>query len=186
MKNMTLENVAKACGGQLFGGSEQLEIENVVSDSRQAGRNDLFIAIKGEKTDGHKFIPQVLEKGAVALCEVAPENPQGPYIVVQDVLRALRDIAEFYRNTLQIPIIGITGSVGKTSAKECVAGVLAQKYHVLKTEGNYNNEIGVPLTLLKIREHHQAAVVQLGSNHIGEMHRLSCMAKLNLVVTTSN
>ena len=185
MKNMTLENIAKACGGQLFGENKQLEIENVVTDSRQAEKNDLFIAIRGEKTDGHKFIPQVLEKGAAALCEVAPETSQGSYIVVQDVLKALRDIAEFYRSMLQIPVIGITGSVGKTSAKECVAGVLAQKYDVLKTEGNYNNEIGVPLTLLKIREHHQAAVVEMGINHFGEMHRLSQMAKPDLVVMTN-
>ena len=168
MKNMTLENIAKACGGQLFGKMEQMEIEHVVTDSRQAGKSDLFVALKGEKTDGHRFIPQILEKGAAALCEVAPEGAEGPYIVVSDALKALRDIAEFYRSFLQIPIIGITGSVGKTSTKECIASVLAQKYSVLKTEGNFNNEIGVPLTLLRIREEHQVAVVEMGINHFAE------------------
>ena len=185
MKNMTLENIAKACGGQLFGKMEQMEIEHVVTDSRQAGKNDLFVALKGEKTDGHRFIPQILEKGAAALCEVAPEGAEGPYIVVPDALKALRDIAEFYRSFLQIPIIGITGSVGKTSTKECIASVLAQKYSVLKTEGNFNNEIGVPLTLLRIREEHQVAVVEMGINHFGEMHRLSSMVKPSLVIMTN-
>ncbi|MBE5853127.1 MAG: UDP-N-acetylmuramoyl-tripeptide--D-alanyl-D-alanine ligase [Lachnospiraceae bacterium] len=185
MKQMTLSNIAKAIGGEMHNCQESLEIQGVVTDSRQVEENFLFLAIKGERVDGHKFIPQVIEAGAAAVvCEVIPEG-NVPYILVNDVLAALRDMAEFYRNTLDIPLIGITGSVGKTSTKECIASVLAQKYNVHKTEGNFNNEIGVPLTLLKIRDHHEVAVLEMGINHFGEMHRLSKMVKPDIVVMTN-
>lgn len=185
MKQMTLGNIAKAVDGVLHNCDELLEIQGVVTDSRQVEKDFLFLAIKGERVDGHKFIPQVIEAGAAAvICEDIPEG-NVPYIVVKDVLAALRDMAEFYRSTLDIPLIGITGSVGKTSTKECVASVLAQKYDVHKTEGNFNNEIGVPLTLLKIRDHHQVAVLEMGINHFGEMHRLSKMVKPDIVVMTN-
>ena len=186
MKNMTLKNIAGACGGKLFGGREDLEITGAVMDSRQVEKDFLFFAIQGERVDGHQFIPQVMEKGAAcAVCEKAPEHPAGPYILVEDVKKAMQDIAAFYREGLSIPVVGITGSVGKTSTKECIAAVLEEKYRVLKTQGNYNNELGVPLTLLRIREEHEAAVVEMGINHFGEMHRLSRMAKPDIVVMTN-
>ncbi len=186
MKNMTLENIARACGGILIGGGEKTEVQGVVSDSRQVKEGYLFLAIKGEKVDGHDFILQVMKQGAAAaVCEKAPAQPTGPYILAENVLRALQDIAAFYRSGLDIPVIGITGSVGKTSTKECIAGILEQKYHVLKTAGNFNNEIGVPLTLLRIREEHEAAVLEMGINHFGEMHRLSRMVKPDIVVMTN-
>ena len=100
------------------------------------------------------------------------ENPAGPYILVASSEQALKDIAEFYRSTLAIKIIGITGSVGKTSTKEMISAVLEQKYNVLKTEGNFNNEIGLPLTILRIRREHEAAVVEMGISEFGEMHRI--------------
>lgn len=186
MKNMTLKNIAVSCSGRLYGGGEELEIAGAVMDSRQVEKGFLFFAIKGERADGHDFIPQVMEKGAAcAVCERAPETPAGPYILVEDVPKAMQDIAAFYRAGLSIPIVGITGSVGKTSTKEFIAGVLAEKYHVLKTKGNYNNELGVPLTLLQIREEHEAAVIEMGINHFGEMHRLSRMAAPDIVVMTN-
>ena len=186
MKNMTLRNIAAACGGRLFGGMDTLEIAGAVMDSRQIEKDFLFFAIKGERVDGHRFIPQVMEQGAAcAVCEKAPDAPVGPYILVEDVQRAMQDIAAFYRSGLSIPIVGITGSVGKTSTKEFIAAVLAQRYRVLKTQGNYNNELGVPLTLLRIREEHEAAVVEMGINHFGEMHRLSRMAAPDIVVMTN-
>lgn len=186
MKNMTLKNIAKACGGELYGGKEELEIMGAVMDSRQMEKDFLFFAIKGERVDGHCFISQVMEKGAAcAVCERAPEKPEGPYILVEDVPKAMQDIAAFYRDGLSIPVVGITGSVGKTSTKEFIAGVLAQKYNVIKTQGNYNNELGVPLTLLRIREEHEVAVIEMGINHFGEMHRLSRMAKPDIVVMTN-
>ncbi len=186
MRNLTLEKITGACQGILYGNHEKEEITGVVTDSRQVVPGNLFLAIKGERVDGHQFIPQVFEAGAAAVvCEVAPKNPAGPYILVQNVLKALQDIAAYYRSTLDIPIIGITGSVGKTSTKEYIASVLSQKFCVLKTEGNFNNEIGVPLTLLKIREEHEVAVVEMGINHFGEMKRLGRMAKPNYMVYTN-
>lgn len=186
MKNMTLENIAKACGGRLVGGRETLEIAGAVMDSRLIEKDFLFFAIKGERVDGHRFIPQVMEQGAAcAVCERAPEAPAGPYILVEKVEKAMQDIAAFYRSTLSIPVVGITGSVGKTSTKEFIAAVLSEKFNVLKTQGNYNNELGVPLTLLRIREEHEVAVIEMGINHFGEMHRLSRMAAPDVVVMTN-
>ena len=191
MKNMTLKNIAEACGGRLLGGRADLEIAGAVMDSRQIEKDFLFFAIQGERVDGHRFIPQVMEKGAAcAVCEKLPETEEtgrykGSYILVEDVKKALQDIAAFYRRGLDIPVVGITGSVGKTSTKEFIAAVLERKYKVLKTQGNYNNEIGVPLTLLRIREEHEAAVVEMGINHFGEMHRLSRMAAPDIVVMTN-
>ena len=114
-----------------------------------------------------------------------PVKEWGNYLLVEDSFQALKDLAEFYRSTLSIPIVGITGSVGKTSTKEFIAGVLSQKYCVLKTEGNFNNEVGVPLTLLRIRKEHQAAVVEMGISDFGEMHRLSKMVRPNVCVITN-
>lgn len=186
MKNMTLNNIARACGGRLFGGDGEREIAGAVMDSRQVEKDFLFFAMKGERVDGHQFIPQVMEQGAAcAVCEREQEQSAGPYILVENVREAMQDIAAFYRSTLTMPIVGITGSVGKTSTKELIAAVLGKKYPVLKTQGNYNNELGVPLTLLRIREEHKAAVVEMGINHFGEMHRLSRMAAPNIVVMTN-
>ncbi len=109
----------------------------------------------------------------------------GCYVLVEDTLQALKDIAEAYRKKLSIKVVGITGSVGKTSTKEFIAGVLAEKYHILKTEGNFNNEIGVPLTLLRIRREHEIAVVEMGISDFGEMHRLSKMARPDVCVMTN-
>ena len=113
------------------------EITGAVIDSRQVEPGYLYIPIRGERVDGHRFIPDVFEKGALAVLSEEPlENPAGPYILVASSEQALKDIAEFYRSTLAIKIIGITGSVGKTSTKEMISAVLEQKYNVLKTEGN--------------------------------------------------
>ena len=136
--------------------------------------------------DGHQFIREVFDKGAIAVvCEEEPEELPGPCIRVEDSLAALRQIAAFYREQMPIPIVGITGSVGKTSTKEFVASVLAQKYKTHKTQGNFNNEIGVPLTLLAMPEDTEAAVVEMGINHFGEMHRLSEMVKPDICVMTN-
>lgn len=188
MKNMTVEHIAAACGGTYIGNDAALprEAAGVVLDSRALEKDFCFIAVKGERVDGHSFIQGVVEKGALCIvCEYIPEGAAGNFIVVKDSLQALRDIAEYYRSTLTIPIIGITGSVGKTSTKEFIASVLMQKYRVLKTEGNFNNEIGVPLTLLKIRAEHEIAVLEMGINHFGEMRRLSKMVKPDTCVMTN-
>lgn len=188
MKNMTLQNIATACRGQLVCKEEQkqIQIKGAVLDSRQVEEGYLFFATKGERVDGHNFIPQVAEKkAACVICEKVPSDVEIPYILVEDSFVALKQVATFYRENLTIPVVGITGSVGKTSTKEMVSSVLSTRYNVLKTEGNFNNEVGLPLTILRIRDEHKVAVVEMGINHFGEMHRLSEIAKPDICVITN-
>ncbi len=193
MKNMTLENLAKVCGGTYVGPKEAMNIEvsNICIDSRKITEGGLFVATKGQRVDGHSFIPQVMEKGALAVIsekELTQEDfPTGEptYILVKESFQALKDMAAFYRNQLSIPFVGITGSVGKTSTKEMIAGVLSAKFQVLKTQGNFNNEVGVPLTLFEIRDEHEVAVVEMGISDFGEMSRLTAMAQPNICVITN-
>lgn len=185
---MSLQEITAACHGQYFGveAVSHIEAAGVAIDSRKIEKDWLFIPIKGARVDGHTFIPQVMEKGALCtLSEVVLENVSHPYILVDSCEQALKDLAEHYRKALHIKVVGITGSVGKTSTKEMIASVLEQKYHVLKTAGNFNNEIGLPLTIFNIREEHQIAVLEMGINHFGEMHRLAKMARPDICVITN-
>ena len=190
MKNLTIENIVKACEGTLYGEElikdRAMEASGVVLDSRLLQEGYVFLATKGEKVDGHKFIPSVFEKGAMAvICEELPEILTGPCIQVNDSFMALKKLAAFYRQQLNLKVIGITGSVGKTSTKEFVAGVLAAKYNVWKTQGNFNNEVGLPLTVLQLREEHEIAVLEMGISDFGEMHRLSEIAKPDICMLTN-
>lgn len=188
MKNMTLENIAHSCGGTYIGDAKyrSKEVAGVVIDSRKVEKDYLFISIKGERVDGHNFIPAVFEQGAAAvLSEHKLENPQGPYILVESTEKALKDIAAFYRSSLDIKVVGITGSVGKTSTKEMIAAVLSRKYRVLKTAGNFNNELGLPLTVFRLREEDEIAVLEMGISDFGEMHRLAKIAKPDTCVITN-
>lgn len=188
MKNMTLNAIAKAVGGVLYNDDNGNDItaKGVVIDSRQVEKDYIFIAIKGERVDGHTFIGQVFEKGALAVvCEEKPNNIDKPYILVKSSTEALKKMAEYYRENLDIKLVGITGSVGKTSTKEFIASVLSEKYNVLKTEGNFNNEIGLPLTILKIRDEHQIAVIEMGISHFGDMEPLGVIAKPDVCVITN-
>lgn len=197
--DFTLQEIAEACGGRLVlkeGVRSDTRAASFVIDSRRVEEGGVFLATAGERVDGHRFISQVFRAGAVlAVTGKTPEQVQretgedcgdwGSFLLVEDTLRALREIAEAYRRKCGIPIVGITGSVGKTSTKEFIAGVLSEKYRVLKTEGNFNNEIGVPLTLLRIRPEHEAAVVEMGISDFGEMRRLSRMVRPNVCVITN-
>jgi UDP-N-acetylmuramoyl-tripeptide--D-alanyl-D-alanine ligase len=169
MKEFKLSQAAVACHGKFHGGA-RLEAEAVRSvsiDSRSTGAGCLFVPIKGERFDGHDFIAQAFEGGA--LCCLSERAVEGfPYIKVGSSLRAFQDIAGFYRGLFDIPVIGITGSVGKTSTKEMIYSVLSQSLDVLKTQGNLNNQTGVPLTLLRLEPRHEAAVIEMGTNHFGE------------------
>ena len=187
MKDLTIDSVAKACKGMIYGTNKKTdEITGVVIDSRKIEKGNLFIATKGERVDGHTFLPIAFEKGCAAvICEKLPDPINGPCILVKDSFQALKDVAEYYRTRLSITVIGITGSVGKTSTKEFIAGVLSQKYKVLKTQGNFNNEVGLPLTVLQIRDEHEVAVLEMGISHFGEMHRLSKIAKPDICVITN-
>ncbi len=191
MKNMTIENICKACNGQLFigKGRPETEVADIVIDSRKITAGAAFIATRGERVDGHSFIGQVVQKGAaLVIGENDPDDAalQGvPYIQTEDSFKAIRDIAAFYRQNLQVKIIGITGSVGKTSTKEVIASVVSEKFKTQKTQGNFNNEVGVPLTIFSIEDSHEVAVVEMGINHFGEMHRLAEIARPNICVYTN-
>ncbi len=191
MKNLTLDNIAKACRSKVIipkmnGRIGDITATAVEIDSRRIIKDSVFIATKGERVDGHSFIKDVYEKGALGVvCEKAPTDCDIPYILVEDSFKALKDIAQFYRDQLTIPIIGISGSVGKTSTKEFIAGTLSAKFNVCKTQGNLNNEIGMPLTILSIRDEHDIAVVEMGISDFGEMSRLAAISKPDTCVITN-
>jgi UDP-N-acetylmuramoyl-tripeptide--D-alanyl-D-alanine ligase len=188
MKSLTLKAITKACGGTYYGPSCNLEkcAAGIAIDSRKIESDWLFAATVGERVDGHSFIDSCYEKGALCcLGEKAPACEEYSYIQVSSTFQALKDIAEYYRSTLEIPIVGITGSVGKTSTKEMIASVLGVKFNTLKTAGNFNNEVGLPLTVFNIRETHEAAVLEMGISDFGEMHRLSKIARPNICVITN-
>ena len=184
MKPITLREVAAACRGELYG-DPGLIITSIATDSRKAGEGSLFAAIKGGRVDGHRFIPMTAGQGAVcALCEEAPDCDIA-YILVDSTLVALKGIAEYYRSLFTIPFIGVTGSVGKTSTKEFISSVLSQKYRVHKTGGNFNNELGVPITLFGLEEYHEVAVIEMGISGFGEMTRLAKMVRPDISVITN-
>lgn len=187
MKHFTLEQIALACGGQ-YVGSEELKdtaVSSIERDSRNIKENSLFLAIKGSRVDGHDFIEKCYDAGAIcALCEQPPQNPTKPYILVDSTLNAVKKIAKAYRELFDIPIVGISGSVGKTSTKEMIAAVLSTKYKVHKTAGNLNNELGVPLTLFGMDDSTEAAVIEMGISDFGEMDRISDMVQPTIEVIT--
>ena len=188
MKNLTLENIAKVCGGVYVGSPEkkEQEVQGIVTDSRKVEEGFLFVPIKGARVDAHDFIDGVMEKGALCtLTERELGEKSFPYIKVNSSLQAVKDIAEFYLKQLSIPVVGITGSVGKTSTKEMIAAVLEEKHNVLKTKGNFNNELGVPLTVFGLRPDHEIAVLEMGISDFGEMHRLAKIARPDTCVITN-
>lgn len=188
MKNMTLKEITAACGGVYHGSQDYFlqEVSSVTIDSRKIKNNCLFVAIRGERVDGHSFIPQVMENGALcAISEERFENAEFSYILVDSCEQALKDIAEHYRTSLGIKVVGISGSVGKTSTKEMIASILGEKFNVLKTEGNLNNEIGLPLTIFNITQEHEIAVLEMGISEFGEMERLAKVACPDICVITN-
>ena len=188
MKNLTLENITNACRGTFRGDASLLtqEVSGVVIDSRKVEEGFLFVAIDGANVNAHKFIPDVVKKGA--LCVVSHEDlgeTDFPYIFVESTGQALLDIAKLYRDSVNPKVVGVTGSVGKTSTKEMIASVLAQKYKVHKTLGNFNNEWGLPITLFAMPEDTEVAILEMGINHFGEMRRLSSVSNPDICVITN-
>ncbi len=196
MRYLYVHNVVKITGGALFGDRSFLnkEIEQADIDSRRLSKNGLFFAIKGERIDSHKFIENMMNEEKV-ICAIGTDSVEnvfsdisginGLYIRVSDVYSALRQVACFYRSLMGTKIVGVTGSVGKTGTKEMIAAVLASKYNVHKTVGNYNNEIGVPLTIFGIEPCHNIAVVEMGISDFLEMGRLSQIVKPDIMVITN-
>lgn len=188
MKPLSLETIARVTGGVYVGRQEERDmlIASVEHDSRKVTPGALFLCIKGERSDGHRYVNTAFEAGAVAcLSEEFLPDAKGPYIKVPSTLNALKALGVYYRSLFLIPVVGITGSVGKTSAKEMIASALSAKFNVWKTEGNLNNEIGVPLTLLGMREEHEVAVIEMGISDFGEMTRLGEMVRPDICVMTN-
>ncbi len=188
MKPLTLERIAEVTGGSYCGAPELAAriITGVVRDSREVRPGSLFACIVGERVDGHGFANAAFGSGAAAcLAEKPLADAEGPYILVSSTLEALQRLAGYYRSLFDIPFIGITGSVGKTTAKEMVASALSAKYNVLRTPANLNNELGVPLTLLSLREEHEAAVIEMGISQFGEMSLLAELVRPDITVMTN-
>ena len=188
MKQMTPRNIAHACGGTYFGPESVLdrEVTSVTVDSREAKPGCLYVPMRGTRADGHDFIPKAMEAGALlTLTERKEEKPAFPCIRVDSTAEAIQKIAGFYRRALGIPVVGITGSVGKTSTKEMIAAVLSRKYRVLKTAGNFNNNLGLPLTIFRLTEEDDIAVLEMGISHFGEMEKLADTAEPDTMVITN-
>lgn len=180
---LKLKDIAEYCGGKLFGNGE-VEVTGFFTDSRQAKKGGMFIPIKGERVDGHKFIPNCFEAGCEAtFSEMELEG--GNYVLVEDSRLAFQRAAAAYRAGFNIPVIGITGSVGKTTTKEFVSLALESQLNVLKTAGNANSQVGLPITVFRIEPEHDCAVLELGMSMPGEMERISAAAKVNLAIMTN-
>ncbi len=184
MKQMTLQQITKACNGEFIGDNDRINatIDGIAIDNRMIQQGYLFIPIIGEVHDGHKFIQSSFENGAICCLTEQEINDDNNYIKVESTFQALKDIAEYYRSLFDVIIIGVTGSVGKTTTKEMIASVLSQKYNVHKSEKNFNNEIGVPLTLFGLKEEHDFAIIEMGMNHFHEISRLSKTTRPDICV----
>jgi len=190
MEALTLRQLLDAVNGTLLGDFQDLDavVTEVSTDSRKLEPGCLFIPLEGERFDGHSFINAALEAGAVG-CFTARERerylPGKFYIKVRSTQRALWELARYYKKLFPIPFVAITGSVGKTTTKDMTAAVLGAKFHVHKTEGNFNNDIGVPLTLLKLEQSHQVCVVELGMDHAGEIDSLAQLVEPDIALITN-
>lgn len=201
MASFSGEEIIAATGGMLFGGSLRTRVRRICTDSRSARKGDLFIALRGDTFDGHQFLKTVLQLGVAGVvvqqsmgkkawsaANKATPSPLGvgPLVIgVDDTTRAYQEIAAFHRQRFQIPVVVITGSNGKTTTKEMVASTLRERWTILKTEGNFNNRLGVPRTLLRLTKRHQMAVVEMGVDAEGQTTRLCEIAQPTLGVITN-
>ena len=191
MKEILVKDIVKITRGKLICGNEEEICESYSKDTRTINEGDIYLGIKGERFNGSVFFKDALDKGAKGcILQDVEINPKDIdiykdkfIIIVDDVVKALQELATYKRNLYDIPVIGVTGSVGKTSTKDIIASVLSQKYKVLKTEGNYNNEIGLPLTILKLKDH-EAMVVEMGMSAFGEISLLTKIARPTTAVIT--
>ena len=188
---ITPQKIIEICNGLLLTSNIENKFNNFVIDSRKVKKGDCFVAIRGENNNGNRFLEMALEKGAsVCLVDEMPEEKivkkynNSTIIKVEDGIKAIQEIAKYKRSLYDIPVVAVTGSVGKTSTKDIIASVLSQKYNVLKTEGNFNNHIGLPMTLLKLKDH-TAIVVEMGMNHFKEISVLTNIAKPTIAVITN-
>ncbi len=179
---LTLEEVAEMTGGVLYGAD--VALNSVATDSRLVKTDQLFIAIKGERFDAHDFVADLVGKAGAALVHKKIDCDLSQ-VVVEDTLQALADLASAWRKKFKKPVVGLTGSNGKTTLKEMIAAILSFEGNVLATHGNLNNDIGMPLTLLRIREEHDFAVIEMGANHFGEIELLTKIARPDVAVVNN-
>lgn len=183
-----VSEVLKATAGKLLNGSEDTAVNGIAIDSRVIKPGDAFIAIKGDKFDGHQFIDDAIRKGASCIIcgpETADQRPETAVVWVGDTTKALGDLARFHRQRFDIPVITVTGSNGKTTTKEMIAHVLCNKFNVLKNIGTQNNQIGLPMTILNLNKSHDLIVLEAGTNHPGEIEYLSRIAQPDIAVITN-
>lgn len=187
MQRLNVKDVLTATGGTLVCGMEDFEISEIVTDSRKAGANMLFVPIVGDNNDGHDFIGSAFENGAetVVTHRDIPAMAGKNIIRVRDTRIAFGDIARYYKEKYNLPTVAITGSVGKTTTKDMISAVLAMKYNTLKTQGNFNNDIGLPITIFRLEKKHEAAVLEIGMSHMGEIRYLTSIAKPDVAVITN-
>ncbi|NLY42439.1 MAG: UDP-N-acetylmuramoyl-tripeptide--D-alanyl-D-alanine ligase [Clostridiaceae bacterium] len=188
MEALKVQEILEATGGILRKGDRDIEITDICTDSRKAGKGVLFVPLKGERYDGHDFIVNALQAGAAAfITERDMEIPMegACEIKVKDTLAALHDMARYYRSKFKIPFIAVTGSVGKTTTKEMVSSVMEQKFNVLKTQGNFNNEIGLPLTVFRLNSYHDIAVTEMGMSGFGEIKKLVSIVNPQVAIITN-
>ncbi len=185
----TVQELIRVTGGKLLGGSKDIRVKGISIDSRTVKKGEVFLALKGNNFDGHDYIFQALKNGASGIIKQTgkpgPKSSAVFCLEVFDSIKALGDIARYHRSRFDIPVVAITGSNGKTTSKEMVSWVLAKAFKVLKTEGTKNNNIGLPLTLLRLRSCHRAAVVELGTNHFGEIKNLASICRPNIALITN-
>ncbi len=187
MISFNCAELAKAVNGRLIWGNAEQVFVGVTTDSRKVEKDNLFIPLVGERFDGHDYIEQCYNTGAVVCLteKPIPQRDNAVAILVDDTSKALKVLAAWHRKKHNIPVIGITGSVGKTSTKDMIACVLSKQYEVLKTQGNFNNEIGLPLTLLNLNGKHETAVIEMGMSGFGEISRLTAIAEPQIAVITN-
>lgn len=186
MEKISLGFILNATGGRLARESFNIKINNISTDSRTVTTGSLFIALRGDNFDGHDHIEAAFEEGAFAALSERPiENLCRPVIMVKDTHAALLRLAQAYRMLFGMPVVGITGSVGKTSTKDAVYAVLSQKFRTLKNEGNRNNEIGMPMSVFGLERSHGAAVFEMGMSGFGEISRLSRVAEPDIGLITN-
>lgn len=186
MQKFSGKDILRATKGELLCGNDDFSVKRVVTDSRIVQSGDLFVPFCGETFDGHDYIDNVLQNGAAAaLSEKDIKSENGAVIKVKSTLDALGAIAAEYLRFYPIPVVGITGSVGKTSTKDMISAVLARKFDILKSTGNHNNEIGMPLTILEKEENHNMAVLEMGMSAFGELDYLANIARPAVAVITN-
>jgi UDP-N-acetylmuramoyl-tripeptide--D-alanyl-D-alanine ligase len=183
------QDVLKATNGHLLKGDADLVYRGISTDTRTLQAGNLFVALKGETFDGHDFVDLAMERGAAGMLvqnrTVKPVSGPAAIILVEDTLAALGNLAHYWRNGFSVPVVAITGSSGKTTTKEMLAGIVGQTKNILKTEGNLNNLIGLPMTLFKLAGHHDCAILEMGTNRRGEIARLTRIARPDVGLITN-